>query len=581
MSSQQIKHRLRRIAEIHKKTEATATKALQEWFYHGVGKKFLGFHIADEIEQPDGSWKKDGKDGFRHWTVPIDADSRRKWRPFFEHLKGLHRGVVSLGSVHVPFVSADFDRHTESVDPQNHIWRVLRAGRLLRRHFSQFCWIAEVNPRNGSMKYFGFGKSPIPIDEAQKFATQIHELLQKHECEPSDHRGKRKLEVFPLNCVQVGLPMRMDKVTLVSSGVLAKCIRKKKGTEGRRVNFETYSALAFIKEIRQRASFHENTLFRELKKASANLPFVPATEVVVPVPTVPKKRSNDVGLLADLPSAKGDYWDNENSYERQQDGLMELCRKIGRVATDEEGLQFIRDNQLFSGDWSQNEIHREHRVAYLLNRIALTFDRSKCGSNGQSKPNPLDIWKINVGKYDNWAKHFIGKVTGRRRTVDEYGNVVERRSSTVDWKWVSVFLSVVEYCCVTSPNEDGTLPHDRAEKVWLKLHEMGRISCKWDDRKWKVARDWLETMKIIRILDRNWVFAHGDGKAMKWAVGSCFEHLHVWWKTVKESSGNEAIPLNVFLGYMLHTASLNTCSQSENPEIPISLPESTLRDPPW
>ncbi|MEK6259015.1 MAG: hypothetical protein AABP62_10410 [Planctomycetota bacterium] len=562
-------------------TEATATQQLQKRLYFGVGQKFLGFAVADEELQEDGSWKKVGKDGFRYWNVPTEEKPLRRWHPVHDHLKGLHRGVVAVSSSHVPFVAPDFDRHSASVDPKDHIWRVLKAGRLLRKHFPHFCWIAEVNPRNGSMKFFGFSYVPIPISEAEEIAKQIHEMLMQHGCAAVNHRGKRDVEVFPHNCGQVGLPMRTDKVTVVSSGVLAKCVRKKKlEKDGPLVKFETYSALSFLREIKQRGSYDEDSLLRELKKGCANLPFVPAASgISLPViyeSSMSPIQSEVAPVASNVPKANGDYRDEANSYKRQQDALLELCRRLRRVATIEEGLQFIRVNMLFSGDWSENESRRRSRVKGLLKRIALTFDPNKCRASKDS----LDIRKINVGKYNQWARNFVGTVTGIKRHVDEYGNVLERRGASVDWKWVSFFLSVVEYCCVTCRNEDGSFPQDWAEEVWLKLLDARQITVKWDDRKWKVARDWLERKGVIKIVDRNWWFGHGHGQAMKWAVGRGFDRLHVWWRRVRKPSGNAAVPLHVFLMNKRHNPPLKACSHTETSKWANPSSESSSRGPP-
>lgn len=578
-------------------TEATATTALQKRLYYGVGAKFLGFHCAESELQDDDSWKKLGTDGFRHWTVPIDEVERRRWRPFYEHLKGLHRGLVSLGSSYVPFVGPDFDRHFAYVDPQDHICRVLKAGRLLRKHFSELCWIAEVNPRNGSMKYFGFGDGPILIDRAQKLGAQIHELLLEHGCGAANQHGKQEIEVFPHNCVQVGLPMRTDKVTVISSGILPKCIRRRRYPEGGMEDFETYSALAFLRSIQSRAAFDEATLIRELKKGCDQLPHEPNIEVATSAARVIVQKPDWTVISTDAPlgpictrimarpvgkmigSPRGDYRSESNSYKRQQDALLELCRSLTRVATVEEGLLFIQRNGLFTGDWSQNEARRRHRVLYLLDRASWTFDPTKCsGSLDYS-----DYKTINVGKFDNWARTHVGRIIGRRKRVDEFGDLIESRSVSVGWQCVSVVLSLIEYCCVARPNPDGSLPQNWAEDIWTALHESGRIALKWDDRKWKVARDWLEKQGVIRIVDRKWRFAHGDGQAMKWAVGDGFERLHVWWKRVKTAAINAAVPLAEFLRNMMHCPSLNSYSHtadSEPSNEPSRSPEMASRGPP-
>lgn len=578
-------------------TEATATAVLQKRLYFGVGKKFLGWHIADEILQDDGSWKKDGEDDWRFWTVPDDEQSRRRWRPVHEHLKGLNRGLVSIGSTHVPCVTSDFDRHHASVDPEDHISRVLKGGQLLRETYPQLCWVAEVNPRNGSMKFFGFGHGPIPISRAEDCAIEIHDFLLRNCCGTVNEHGKQGIEVFPHNCVEVGLPMRAGKVTVVATGILPKCIRQRKGPDGYRENFETYSVLAFLRCLQERQSYHELTLLEELKKGCANLPFVPGTTAAVPriseieevsamitistdAPLGPIVHKVKARPKSNVPKAKAEYGSEPNSYMRQLGAMLELCRRLKRVATVEEGLHFIRMNGLFSGDWSQNESRRKHRVAYLLMWISLTFDPSKCC--GSTPRFGADL-PINIGKYDNWARNFVGKVKGARRSVDEYGDVVERRSVSVDWQWVSVFLSVVEHCCVICPNEDGSLPQRWAEFIWRSLNQTGVISLQWDDRKWKVARDWLEKKGIIKIVDRNWQFRHGDGKAMKWAVSDDFHRFHVWWKSVNDSARNLAVQFADYLRSMLHFSLLKAYPHTSDSKAGFGRyqsPESASRGPP-
>jgi hypothetical protein len=534
-------------------TEATATHTLQKWFYYGVGRKYLGFQIADEELQADGSLKKIGTDGWRHWTVPLERVKRQRWRPIYEHLKGLHRGIVSIGSRYVPCITVDLDRHTASINPDDHVRRVMKAGSLLRQHFSRLCWIAEVNPRNGSAKFFGFGHGPISIAVAEKFAAEIHDFLVLNACGAFNHRGAPEIEVFPHNCVQVGLPMRTDKVTVVSSGVLTTCIRRRRLEKHEPfVKFETYSVLSFLQELQQRRSFDEATLIRELKKGCANLPFLPAAlgEAVVR-PTKSRKCSH---RTQNVSNSEHTTPEEPNSYKRQQDALLELCRGRGRVVSAAEGLEFIRDSGLYSGDWADNENRREDRVAYLLRRCAATFDPTKC----RRADDAFDVEQVHIGKFDHWANHFVGRVRAVTAHVNELGEVIQSRGVSLDSKWVSVFLSIVEFCCVTAPNEDCSLPQSRAEYIWTRLCEEKRISVKWDDRKWKATRDWLERRRIVHIVDRNWWFGHGKGKAMRWALSEDFDRLHVWWKTVRKSSGNEPVRLNMFLKNMMGAAPLNS-----------------------
>jgi hypothetical protein len=148
-------------------------------------------------------------------------------------------------------------------------------------------------------------------------------------------------------------------------------------------------------------------------------------------------------------------------------------------------------------------------VRWILKRIAKSFDPTKCSGVRH---------EVRVGKYDQWTKSLIGTIKGRdRRSVDEYGDVVVRPSRyRVDWRFVSTFLSVVEFCLQKSPNEDGSLPQVRAEDIWARCYEGGQANVPFCEKRWAICRDWLERQGIIKIVDRNWQ----RGKAMRWTVGN-------------------------------------------------------------
>ncbi len=533
-------------------TEASATGVLDALFFYGAGKNYLGYHFADEEVQPDGTWKKVGADGFRFWKIPEDVTERQRWNPVFEHLKGLHRGVVGMNSAFVPFVAPDLDRHSSTIPEDAHVIRVVKAGRLLRQFVPELRWpAAEVNPRNGSAKFFGITGRPIPIERAIELGRKVHDLLVENGCGLPDKNGVPQLEVFPFNCHQVGLPMRTDKSTIISSGVLPKCLRQRKAKSGEgREKFETYSALAFLRAVRVGAHYDEQYLYRELKSGCAGLPHEPVQHVLLSSPVAPASLSpapspsmvaeRTCGSRTPVPEAIDDYSDMANSYERQQAALLELCRRLRRVATVEEGLAFIHKNGLFTGVWHENEHRRQARVKYLLARIAMTFDPAKCKAPG---------CPVEVGKFDNWAAAHVGTLRAKvRHDVNEQGEVVQRRNRLrIDWRFVSVALSIIEHALVVDPNEDGSFPEAWAEAIWRSCQAAGRTEINWNSRKWEIVRDWLEEQGVIKIINRNWRFAHGDGQAMKWAVTDDFGRLPVWWKRKKEPSPNEAVLLAVFL----------------------------------
>lgn len=523
-------------------SETAATERLQERIYFGVGRRYLGWKFPVYEDLSDGSKKLTERARPSFWSTP-PVEDRQKWSPIREHLQGAFRGLVWNGSTHVPFVTTEHDRHDATVLTKPHILQVVATGRLLTRYFCsalgyRLNWCVEVNPGNGSVKFFGWGDRPIPLEVAQKIGEQIHEAMRA--------KGivglKDRREIFPYNHPQVMLPMRIDKTTIIDSGVLSKCIRKKRqyglGYEDPRlyklVPYETYSALAFWQWLRRGGHYSEEALLDSLKQGCANLP-----DVVVPVKE-PAKQERDELLEAEdskrLPRYDGEAADNPNSFERQHDALLVFCRQMKRVVSVNEALAYIRSNRLFTGAWENNLGRRRSRVKWVLKRIAKTFDASKCHGVRHD---------VLVGKYDQWARTHVGTIKGRdRRGVDEYGEVSVRENRCgVEWQFASAFLSVVEYCLITSPNEDGSLPHVRAKEIWDRCYEGGHIKIPFCDRKWKLCRDWLERRGVLKVTDRAW----HRGKAMRWEVKAVFHRLHDWWRREKKPSLFEAVPLEEFL----------------------------------
>lgn len=458
-----------------------------------------------------------------------------------DHLRGNPRGLVKHGSTFVAFITTELDRHDGSVLTEDHIRDTVATGRVLTNCFSNVCgmrlrWCAEVNRNNGSIKFFGWGDYPIPIETATKIGEQIHNVLGSQGLLGRD--GRR--EIVPFNHPQVLLPMRPDKTTVIDTGVVPQCTRKVRDDDTRKMeDYQAYSIVTFCEWLERGHHFCEETLLEALKQACANLPDE------VPTKEGELEKSDDLADAVEediLTSGKvlekysGKAADNPNSLERQHYAFLELCRKVRRIATEQEALAYIQANGLYTGQWKDNLARRRARVRWILERIAETFDPAKCSGIRHEIP---------VGKYDQWAKTFVGTVRGQdRRNLDEFGNLIVRKSKyLVDWQFASTFLSVVEYCLVTSPNEDGSLPQVRAEEIWSRCYEGSQTTVPFCERKWAVCRDWLESRGIIKVVDRDWQ----RGKAMRWQVGKDFNGLPEWWRRRKEPSLLEAVPLGEFL----------------------------------
>ena len=529
-----------------KSTEAAATKWLQGRIFFGVGPRYLGWQLGAYEEQPDGSDKEIYPEGPRCWKIPTEIEWY-KWNPLLDHLKGRFRGLVWRNATHVPFVTVDLDRHSADILAKNHIREVMATGRLLITKFSQaqgyrLHWCVEVNPNNGSVKFFGWGDRPIPIDIAQKIGETIHEALGRNGLLGKKHSR----EVFPYNHPQVLLPMRVDKITVIDTGVLPTCTRKKKDFQGGMENYETYSVLAFTQWLRQGGHFCEKTLQAKLIHACDNLPDQPKIEEISdkksPEPDSPEEKNTRTHRYS------GAEADNPNSFERQHAALLPFCRKIGRVVSEKEAMDYIKANRLYTDSWQDTLARRKGRVRWILRQIAKTFDPSKCQGVRHEVP---------IGKYDQWAKHHVGQIKGKsRRDLDDFGNlIIQENRYRVNWSFTSAFLSVVEFCLITSPNEDGSLPQVRAEDIWNRCYAGGQIGMPFDEKKWAICRDWLERKGIIKVVDRNWQ----RGKAMRWAVSDDFHSLPDWWRREKRVSPLEAVSLEAFLkDKREHTHSLNS-----------------------
>lgn len=205
-----------------------------------------------------------------------------------------------------------------------------------------------------------------------------------------------------------------------------------------------------------------------------------------------------------------------DSFKRQREALFRLARYLKRVPTLDESLRLFKEQRLFTGSWSQNETRRRTRTSGTLAFIAESFDAGKC-ANGS----------VNVGKYDAWARcHFPNGLHGKnRRGMTENGQIVETESGVhVSPEFIAVFLAVCEFALLTDKNQDGTLPHKRAEDLWNVLYAKGVIAVRFCPRKWAVCREELTRSGVVQITDRN----YGPGKAMEWALGRYFPFLGLW-----------------------------------------------------
>jgi len=248
-----------------------------------------------------------------------------------------------------------------------------------------------------------------------------------------------------------------------------------------------------------------------------------------PVPTQP------IVVARPTQTAVADLVDEPDSFERQREALLRFSRALKRVPSLKEALDHIRENNLFTGRWTDNAARRKSRIKSILKFIARTFDASKCCKGS-----------VNVGKYVEWAKKKFpnGLSAGKRRWLSPEGETVETENRLhVGPEFIATFVAVSEFMLLTDKNQDDSVPHNRASKIWTSLHNKGLVSEAFHGRKWALCRKRLDRLEIVQITDRNF----GPGKAMRWAVGKFFPMLGLW-KRKKKPAVCGAVSLAEFLG---------------------------------
>ena len=189
--------------------------------------------------------------------------------------------------------------------------------------------------------------------------------------------------------------MREGKTTIIDLGTLPTCTRRQK-IAGYFEDFETYSALAFLRWLRSGGNYDEATLVKTLVEACRNLP---DTQDTTQPKTVIVTNSANTSLKAtagscstgpgkvpvDLPAGTRFIQAATGSAT----GIVPT-KSAGGVGRRSTGPH--QRNKLFTGDWATNLAARRVRVGQILSFISKTFDASLC----QGIANDIDIGKHDV-----------------------------------------------------------------------------------------------------------------------------------------------------------------------------------------
>lgn len=493
--------------------------------------------------------------GFDH-----EANSPRWWdfetrflpNYLHEHLRGDFRGLVhSVGEWLVPCIVPDLDRHSGVISAKDHIRNCLKAHVLLTKKYNNYLWLPEVNPKNGSTKFFGFNRdmTPIPIKVAQDIGAEIDKVFLVI--------GVGKREIFPLKSMRaVLLPLRLDKLSLTDKGIMPKCIKKKKTCRVEHTyypefgysmpdyipcteEYETYSSLGFIKWLQRGEQCSTEYLHEVLKECCANCPDVIIEDVVQPATTAlpivgrlttPNnisvgKRPTDMINLKTLTGEKiihtsitDELRYEPNSLTRQLYASLIFCRRQTRVVNLDEALQFIRTEKLYTGDWSDRESKRRGRVQVILNFIAQTFEEEKCcHKNNKLHVIHRECFAPAKQRYQKQDAHDHEKFT-----VNEHVEIVRKRKTiykaTYNWREMGHIKSICKEAMQNNPNpKDGSCSRDKGIKPrWIDANEKGFLP-PWSDEGWVVS--W-ESLVRDGYLESDGIWSYPDGKAKVWKVNS-------------------------------------------------------------
>jgi hypothetical protein len=175
-------------------------------------------------------------------------------------------------------VTVDCDRHGGDVPGDLHIAKALKIGQVLTRRFAHLRFAPEVNPRNGSVKFFGWLPNYLPIAQAEGVAEEVRSALQQ-ELPEYDFSG---MEIYPSSSPQIFAPLRADKITVIGSGLLGK-VKKYRMEEDdgkkRRAYYEAHSCADYLNWIYfSDTQYNEGVFQQVLREAVARCPDKPATE---------------------------------------------------------------------------------------------------------------------------------------------------------------------------------------------------------------------------------------------------------------------------------------------------------------
>jgi hypothetical protein len=203
-------------------------------------------------------------------------------------------------------VTVDCDRHGGEVPGDLHTAKTLKIGQVLSKRFPHLRFAPEINPRNGSVKFFGWLPDFLPIAQAEGMAEEVRSALQQ-ELPEYDFSG---IEIYRSSSPQIFAPLRADKVTVIGSGVLGKVKKyrmEKYDGKKRRQYYEAHSCADYLNWIYFSDTQYNQQVFEQvLREAVARCPDKPPAEAKpAPKKMATRKKRPSPGGMGSIGSLEG------------------------------------------------------------------------------------------------------------------------------------------------------------------------------------------------------------------------------------------------------------------------------------
>jgi hypothetical protein len=404
-----------------------------------------------------------------HYITEATGDAGRQratWKSEFSvpnlaaHLEGVRYFGAKKGRMTMQ-VTVDGDRHSGKVPGEEHIAKMLGVGEVLKSDFPEYRFAPEINPRNGSVKFFGWLPDFTAMPRAEKLAEEVRTVLQE-KLPGYDFSG---LEIFPSSSPQVFAPLRADKTMVVGDGVLRKVkawrMERDDGKRKRRY-YDAYSCADYLNWVYfSDTPFNSEAFERELRAAVARCPDVEPGGAPPPERrrARPKKSGgNGMGSIGRLKgrcaTAMVKFWSELEVPE--DDTIGKYLIVTARVLRYEglgrdEGLEWIEGrlealkNTAFSDRLSYDPSELRRVTAYALDAV---WDR-----NGYQRDPDLSDRKLRAS-VDAWAKHGF-----RLHDPATWHNHVRASGPLYKLVWTGALLQLVPGLAAIAHTD-----HDRAKE---------------------------------------------------------------------------------------------------------------------